>query len=578
MKKIIVVGHKNSNYQQVELLLQHHGMAPALSSRREGLTPQEISEALQKFNQDNKSQAIGSSSEEQQASNFLEEYSARQLTVNPMWNGLAMDLMLSNMEQEFWGWADPKAVHLLNYWSEIDPLIHFVFVYDKPQSVLVHNDNKTNKLDEKTLADLLGDWEEYNKDILHFFHRNKNRCVLINGEQMIVAAEEALIQVKDRIEAPWKELNENDIQESQLVDTEIVELEKSSEIDSGKQPTVSDFIALSLIKSKPETLSLYEELQASANLPLFSQTEDTEADAAIHAWNDMVEQERLLEEQQSLSKKLTENIFEAEKLAEDRHYLLLAEKEARKESNNRFTQQIETLSQQSAVLDLNYQSTLKESEELLAQLHSVQETLETYHLDKNRLLNENEKLQQARANLENEQNTLIQKQQNTENNLLSTQEKLQNIEKDSKDLEAENELLLSQLHQAQVELERYYLENKTLKAKPPLYGAADRIRQQLTYRIGVTLLENSRSFYGWLTMPCSLVRVTCQFRKERRTKQWTKLPPINQYQDAYDIKRIKSHLSYRLGEVFLTHIKNPLKWFILPAAIKQTVKEFRQSR
>ncbi|EGP05461.1 HyaE, partial [Pasteurella multocida subsp. multocida str. Anand1_goat] len=46
----------------------------------------------------------------------------------------------------------------------------------------------------------------------------------------------------------------------------------------------------------------------------------------------------------------------------------------------------------------------------------------------------------------------------------------------SESLENENKVLLAQLQLIQEELEKLYIDNQVLKAKPRLYGAADRIK------------------------------------------------------------------------------------------------------
>jgi hypothetical protein len=59
----------------------------------------------------------------------------QQTQVAAVWQGMVLDLMLSNLDQPLWGWADPQAVYLLDYWKEQDPQVVFVLVYDEPQTV-----------------------------------------------------------------------------------------------------------------------------------------------------------------------------------------------------------------------------------------------------------------------------------------------------------------------------------------------------------------------------------------------------------------------------------------------------------
>lgn len=48
MKKVIIIGHKQSNYQDVEKVFQCYGMNPPLPSKREKMSPIEIGHVLNK--------------------------------------------------------------------------------------------------------------------------------------------------------------------------------------------------------------------------------------------------------------------------------------------------------------------------------------------------------------------------------------------------------------------------------------------------------------------------------------------------------------------------------------------------
>ncbi|UBQ40029.1 hypothetical protein [Comamonas thiooxydans] len=123
MNKIIVVGHPQSGFESVEELLLDCGMAEAKPSRREGFVPAQISETLVKVHGAVPVQHVSDADQ------------LNQIEVAPVWQGLALDLMLANVEQPLWGWADAQAVYLLDYWKSQDPQTVFVLVFDEPQSV-----------------------------------------------------------------------------------------------------------------------------------------------------------------------------------------------------------------------------------------------------------------------------------------------------------------------------------------------------------------------------------------------------------------------------------------------------------
>lgn len=57
-----------------------------------------------------------------------------------------------------------------------------------------------------------------------------------------------------------------------------------------------------------------------------------------------------------------------------------------------------------------------------------------------------------------------------------------------------------------------------------------------------------------------------------------KLPPIESYADAYEVPRVKKHLSYRLGEAAIKSMKSPFGIFKLPFALKSAHNDFKASR
>ena len=174
---------------------------------------------------------------------------------------------------------------------------------------------------------------------------------------------------------------------------------------------------------------------------------------------------------------------------------------------------------------------------------------------------------------------------------------LENNELKFKNLEEENNLLLLQLHQVQEELEQFYagihIPTKPIKEVPAvkkkiniidiskpsesrLYGAADRLKGQLAYRLGSCMIRQSRSIQGWIGMLFALKEVVSEFRRERSQGRPQKFPPIETYADAYEAENTKHHLSYRLGASMIYYSRTPWRWIILPWALVKVVIEFRK--
>ena len=110
------------------------------------------------------------------------------------------------------------------------------------------------------------------------------------------------------------------------------------------------------------------------------------------------------------------------------------------------------------------------------------------------------------------------------------------------------------------------------------YGAGERVRQQLGYRLGIKMIEESKSIGGILLLPFSLRGVYKEYKKEMKENANKKLPPIEKYADACEAERVKKHLAYRLGEAMIESMRSPLGIFTLPFALKKAHKEFKKAR
>ncbi|UOO81739.1 hypothetical protein LVJ83_12605 [Uruburuella testudinis] len=525
MAKILVVGHPDSDYQIIETLLHEVGMRPALPSKREKMSPLEIDAALLKATPNT------STNQSLQASNKITN---RQLTVNAVWHGLAMDLFLGNIDQSLWGWADPQALYLLDYWQKMDESIHFALVYDHPHSILTHHQDL---LDSDAIEQKLQEWIDYNEALLHFYSRNQERCLLVNSQQAKLSSSSYIQQVQLHIEAPWQ----NSIVKNSTLATQSKKLDKSlpfKPLGTTSPPDqLAHFLADFIIKSHPSVTQLYQELQASASLPLRKDSHlHADNQPAVLAWQAMVQQRRQLAEQTT----------------------------AIQQNNTELT------------------SIRQENNLLLNQLHTTQEAFESIHLthkntedllntavqEKNDTLKKINLLEQEKQQVLNKYKQLEQEKQQT----LSQYKQLEQTQgRALQERENDNKQLLAQLHHTQEELERLFLENQRLNALPVYYGAAERIRSQLDYRLGAAMIQNSRNISGWLNMPFALLK---EHRKPISSE--TGLPAISEYQDAYEAEKMQRHLSYQLGQTLLKHSRNPLLWLTAPWALSKTVREFRK--
>ena len=109
-----------------------------------------------------------------------------------LWEQLASDLFLSNIQKPVWGWADAKSLGLLDYWLTFDASIHFVLVATSPEQMLAEHLSNLALEDAaatKSLADmpidrLLARWSQAHHAMLRFALRHPARCMLVLADDL----------------------------------------------------------------------------------------------------------------------------------------------------------------------------------------------------------------------------------------------------------------------------------------------------------------------------------------------------------------------------------------------------------
>ena len=570
MNRILIAGHPTSGYQEVECVLQQCGMNGPLPSRREGLLPQEITSTLCKVYQ------------RPQADRVSDEHDIEQLQVASVWHGMALDLMLGNLEQKLWGWADPQAIYTLDYWKQLDDKLTFVLVYDEPQLALMRAATQQQNMSTPELELLLSNWMAYNGALLRFYLRNAERCLLVNSQQVRRNSEDYLQKLQPLLSAELLSLpaNETPVAESasnnphainmlipaqKLTDiVSLAGLETKEAQEILQCASVERYLVDQLIAEYPACLQLYAELQSAASLPQKITTRD--AGNPIKAWGALVRQ-------RTLALELASGLHEAYQGINQNLLQVMADQTKETEQ------------------DVQLKSLSEENELLLSQLHRVQEELELHYQRKQELEQHNTKQldeiqRQAKLTKQKEaeksalDKALTEAQAKLKAAQSAGQQQLREQDVQLQAIGEENNLLLSQLHQVQNELERYYQENQNLKAQlpVPLYGAAQRVKQELSYRLGAVMIKRSHSLTGWLGMPWALIAERRAWHQHNSAHPQETLPSIDTYSDAYEAERVKRHLSYRLGQSLIRNGKSPLGWVKLPFSLSSEVRQFRIQR
>ncbi|HEH9408462.1 TPA: hypothetical protein SIA33_001437 [Aeromonas salmonicida] len=537
MNRIAIIGHAASGYEEVDVMLRQCGMREAQPSRRDGLLPQEISAILCKAHKLPPLETVTS------------EDDIIQIQAGPVWHGMALDLLLGNLDQELWGWADPKALYTLDYWMQLDDKLTLVLVYDKPHRVLT-KDSLANREGQpiEALQHQLNHWVAYNGALLRFYLRNSDRCLLVHSQQVQLAADRYLQQLQPLLDTPLAHdtvlaldelTSEGDLSDSgnatlrtiPTLSQELILAANTAGIESHAAASLMEigateaFLVDAVLANHPAALQMYAELQSAANLPLDETLHTNSNSDASFAWQSQLHRRsqvsgliiRLHDAYQRTNDELKQTRAQHAEFS-----LQMAQQAA--EANTAHAKVVEQLTRQIA---------------------------------------------EAKAALNAEKGA-------TAKSLASIRTQLESER--AKSVSEENRLLLSQLHQVQEELERYYLDNQRLKQQlpAPLYGAAEHIRQQLDYRLGAVMIQRSRSLSGWLGMPWALRDEAKSFYEDQAKRPAENRPPLHTYCDVDEAERMKRHLSYRLGSTMLTHNKTLVGWFKLPFALRREIKQFQR--
>jgi len=534
--KLMVVGHTYANIEKTSRLMQSVGIDYANVSKKEKMEAEEISQTILKSKNRKKSKER-----------------TTQLKVSKVWDALVLDLFLGNVDKDFWLWEDSKAVHLLDYWKSLDEQLAFLLVYTDPKTTLNNFLASKENLTPKDLDALLQEWFNYNTTLLNFFYKNQDRALLVNTNQLDKNHSKYINQLSKQIG-----LNVNE----KKIHNVLMDIDTFSSVSESNDGLV-EYLGETLFYEYPEMIALYEELQSVANIynteNMYPKTDVKDAFCALVALKN--EQSDLKEENTALVNTLHKKeqaFYRDKKRLKNKHRKA---KRNFKSSESALEEKVEELSKASKKREVKFQKRLskkdfllqkqeEENELLLQQLHHVQEELEKYYL-------ENTEMKTASAKLIEVKNALEAQKE-------------------------ENELLLQQLHHVQEELEKYYLENQRLKEqreeKKRFYGAAERVKDELSYRLGAKMIEKSKSFFGILGLPFSLMGVRSQYKKDLKLKKVEELPPIESYADAYDAERVRAHLSYKLGETTLKTMKNPLGFMVLPFRLVGTRNRWKKDR
>ena len=243
MKILLTCGCRYCGSEAAHRILVASGLADALPSRREGLTAAGLHERMLKAH------GVGRGDSGPPA----------QLRPGKVWEDLAVDLFLGNLTRASWGWADPAVVWFLEFWRDFDPQVRFLFVYASPQAVAARA-LLAGGVSPNQIGEVMASWAAHQLEVLRFYHRNRDRCLLVNALALAVAPDGFIRRVASAFELDLAVPARPDLPESQA------------------PSAIASILVDGLLGESGEPQALYAELESYADLP------EGEAGMSVVGW------------------------------------------------------------------------------------------------------------------------------------------------------------------------------------------------------------------------------------------------------------------------------------------------------
>ncbi len=273
--------------------------------------------------------------------------------VGKLWEQLASDIFLSNMESELWGWADARSTWLLDYWLKFEPGIKVVLVCVSRQQMLANA--MANGSDRVSVEAMLHDWNAHHQELLRFHRQNPQRSLLVDAHDCAANPSALIEQCAGR----WK-----------------LPLEKSAEVSParGAQDPLALYLAQQLCQEHPHSAGLQTELAGA--ITRMGGLEVRGKASTLGKWSERLAQVGKPKKALSLYAPQAEEIVADFRLMRDKAARLQRVDEAREEleaRNGRLVEDIARQAEKQAETKAWLEAAAKENAVVLQRLREAQE-------------------------------------------------------------------------------------------------------------------------------------------------------------------------------------------------------------
>ena len=352
----------------------------------------------------------------------LKAVDAQTTSPSRMWEQLAVDLVVANMDSAHWGWAHAGAVDVLDFWAQLDSEIRFVLVCEE-QTLFTCRLIEQGETAEN-IARHLAQWQVQHQSMLRFHLRHTDISRMVWASDVTAQPEPFIHHLNEAWQTPFKA----DLAQGQAWASPNLLLRQ---------------IASRVLAEHPQFAALAHELQAVLG-PVQSIQFSSEAQTAdlmnhyLQLTDRSLENKQLQQvrqEAQITQQTLQQELLSAQTHYEQGHREWLAQSEASKSANERA---LSLLSQTQEQLDKVVSEKQKVQSQYESELRAKQEALAAL-------------AKAEKAGIDAHQKLALESEAK-----LSAQTQI-------KDLQEESQLVLQQLHLVQEELEKHFLENQEFK-------------------------------------------------------------------------------------------------------------------
>jgi hypothetical protein len=181
MNSICITGAVPADLLSVASILQQAGMAPARAAKRE--EPVDMAFWHE--------QVMGLNGQQAEAAQTIPG-------VGKLWEQLAGNIFMANLDAPLWGWMDTRSTWLLDYWLGFEPALKFILVCVSPQQMLAAA--MSTQTQTVSVAELMATWQAHHQALLRFAQRQPQRCLLVDVSEC-AGYPQGLIE---RCVAKWK--------------------------------------------------------------------------------------------------------------------------------------------------------------------------------------------------------------------------------------------------------------------------------------------------------------------------------------------------------------------------------------